>query len=582
MGEPLMGRTDPKDAMTVTVAEALVRTLTREGVDRAFGVASGYLSPFLDAMRRGGVGVVTNLHEGAAAFAAAGYTMASGKLGVVYTQSGPGVTNAITGVAAAYMDSIPQLLLATQAPLNLYGRDGHQEVTGATHGIDQLDMFRTASAVRYRPPTGDTVIRCARRSYAAARGKRSTAVLEVAADLWGQRILHEDLAPEEYRAASTPVVVAGIEEVARLLRAAKRPAILVGHRAIHRGSAAELLALCEAQDIPCATVDFAKGAIPEDHRLSLGILGSCGHDSAAEYLSRSDLLIALGTRMSTQTTFDFDRETFPSLVHIDEIAEEPGRNLKLKLGIISDLSATARALRLAAGEPVQRGSAERVREMRTRHRVYQLPEGRAATSTPAVLTALREVIPRSALITGDSGLTLQYLKHFFPIYAADGFFSLYSLAAMGSGLPLAIGVQLGRPDDVVVCVIGDGGALVHLSELAVAAHYNLPLVVVICNNNGYKQVGDRMERYQTAAYACSLPPVDFIAAARACGCDAYQATDAETAARAMRTALDRRRAAVIEIKVTGDNIFDITPSRITEWWDRMFAGTSQGAAWPYP
>jgi acetolactate synthase-1/2/3 large subunit len=565
---------------TVTTAEAFVQTLIREGVDTAFGVASGYLSPFLDAARRAELRVVTNLHECAAGFAAAGYTMASGKLGVVYTQSGPGVTNAVTSTAAAFMDSIPQLLLATQAPSMLYGRDAHQEVSGATYGIEQLDAFRTAAAVRYRPPNGDTMIRCARRAYAAALGRRSTAVLEVAADVWSHKVDHEDLAPAAYRTSSSPVDVSAIADVAKLLREAKRPAILVGHRVIHRGAAKDLLALCEEQDIPCATVDYAKGAIPEDHTLSLGVCGSCGHESVAKYFKDSDLIIALGTRMSTQTTFDFDISLFPNLVQIDEIPEEPGRNVPLRLGIVSDLPGAIRALRTASGGRTQRGSADRVRTLRKEHDVYA-PKGRAPTSTPAVLSALREAVPRNTLVTGDVGLTLQYLKHFFPIYAPDGFYALYSMAPMGSGLPLAIGVQTARPDDVVLSVIGDGGTLVHLSELAVAAHYKLPLIVVVCNNQGYKQVSDRMERYQTESYGCTLPPVDFQAVARACGCDGYRADDSESAARAMRVAVEKRKTALIEVCVQGDNIFDITPERIRLWWDRMFASTTS-QAWPFP
>ena len=567
------------EPITVSAAEAFVRCLIREGVDTTFGIASGYLSPFLDAMRRAGIRVVTNLHEGAAAFAAAGYSMASGKLGVVFAQSGPGVTNAVTGVAAAYMDSVPLLLVATQAPSDLYGRDAHQEATGATLSIDQLDMFRSASVVRYRPPTAETMIHCARRAFAAICGHRSTAVLEVAADLWGVRILHDDLAPAQYRSASTPVDAAGIAEVAKLLRAAKSPALLVGHRAVHRGTSAELVALCEEQDVPVATVDFAKGAIPEDHPLSLGVLGSCGHEAAEAYMRAADLVIALGTRMSSQTTYDFDQGMFPNLVHIDEIAEEPGRNLRLQLGVESNLSATSKALRAASGATFDRGSATRVSELRRKHHVYTNVEGRAPTTTPVVLQAIREVLPRDTLVTGDSGLTLQYLKKFFPVYAADGFYSLYSMAPMGSGLPLAVGVQLARPDDVVVCVIGDGGVLVHLSELAVAAHYNLPLIVVVFNNNGYKQVSDRMERYQSASYGCELPQVDFVAVARACGCDAYRADDAATAVEAVRSALGRKKASLIEVRVQGDNLFDITPERIQKWWARMFEDTSTD--WPY-
>jgi thiamine pyrophosphate-dependent acetolactate synthase large subunit-like protein len=151
---------------------------------------------------------------------------------------------------------------------------------------------------------------------------------------------------------------------------------------------------------------------------------------------------------------------------------------------------------------------------------------------------------------------------------------------MGSGLPLAIGVQLARPEQPTLCVIGDGGTLVHLSELAVAARYNLPLIVVIANNGSYKQVGDRMERYNSESYACDLPPVDFVAAARACGCDGYLATDDESAAKAVKTALDRRKAAVIDVRVQGDNIFDITPARIKKWWDTVLTSTAP-AQWPF-
>jgi acetolactate synthase-1/2/3 large subunit len=425
------------------------------------------------------------------------------------------------------------------------------------------------------------MVRIARRALAAIHSRRSTAVLEVSMDLWTQRVDHEDLAPEQYRSLSQPVDVAGIERLAAMLRDAKTPVLLVGHRAVHRGSSADLLALCEQQDIPCATVDYAKGAIPEDHPLSLGIMGSCGHESASAYLQKADLIIALGTRMSSQTTFDYDESLFPQLVHIDECPEEPGRNFKLRLGIVSDLPSAVRALAAASGPPVQRGSALRVQELRNQYKTYQV-KGRAPTSTPAVLSAIREVLPRSTLVVGDCGLTLQYVKQFFPVYSPDGFYALYSLAAMGGGLPLAIGVQLARPDDVVLCMMGDGGTLVHLTELAVAAHYNLPLIVVICNNHSYKQVGDRMDRYLTTSFGCTLPDVDFAAAARACGCDGYKANDAAEAAKAVQTALERRKTSVIEVQVKGDNLFDVTPARITRWWDRIFPKPGIDPVWPFP
>jgi acetolactate synthase-1/2/3 large subunit len=565
----------------VTVAEALVRCLTNESVDTAFGVAGGYLQVFLDALRRGGITAVTNLHECAAAFSAAGYAMASGKLGVVYAQSGPGVTNTLTGISAAFMDSVPLLLLASQVPTGVYARDGHQEATGATLGIDQLDAFRTATSVRYRPPGADSVIRCVRRAMASAFGRRSTAAIDLAANLLSARIPFDDLRPASYRSSSAPIDRNGIDRLSELLRRAERPALLVGHRAAHRGLSADLIALCEEQDIPCATVDFAKGAIPEDHPLCLGALGSCGHDSAAAYFERSDLVIAIGVRMTFQTTYVYDAKLFPNLVQIDEHPEELGRNFALELGIVGDIPESVRALRAALGGRIERGSADIVSQLRQQFRVYEAePAGRVATGTPRALAAMREVLPRDTLVVGDSGLTLQYLKHFFPVYAPDGFYNLYSLAPMGSGVPLAIGVQLARPDQVVLCVTGDGGALVHLSELSVAAQHKLPIIFAVVNNGGYKQVGDRMERYHEESYACRLPAVDFAAVARACGCDAYRVHDADAARGAVRSALERRGPAVIELMVEGDNLYDITPDRVREWGDRLY-DRKVDTRWPF-
>jgi acetolactate synthase I/II/III large subunit len=572
------------DRRPVSISDALVQALLREGVDTAFGVASGYLSGFLDSMRRGGIRAITSLHEGAAACAAAGYAMASGKLAVVYGQAGPGVTNTLTGVAGAYMDSIPMLLLAAQSPTYLYARDAHQEATGATHGIDQFDIFRTTTAARFRPPTPETVMTSARRAIAIAQSRRLPTLLEVAADLFTGRAIHDDLAPAQYRPSMAAVDAAGVEELASLLRDAKRPVLLVGHRAIHRSMSADIVELCEQQDLPCATVDFAKGSIPEDHPLAVGILGSCGHLSASDLFAEADLVIALGVRFSTQTTFSYDHSLFHNLVQIDDHPDDIGRNFPVRLGIAGDLPATVKALVAALrGTKRDRGSAARVLGLREHSNVYTSPlTGRAATTTPMALTALRQVLPRNTFVTGDSGLTLQYVKHFFPVYSEDGFHSLYSLAPMGSGLPLAIGVQLARPDAVVLCPIGDGGALVHLSELAVAAHYNLPIITVIFNNRGYKQVSDRMERYQGSSYACDLPAVDFVAAARAYGCDAYRAeTDIELAGCA-RTALEKRRPTVIEMIARGDNLFDVTPLRIRASWDRIFESPDQGEPWPFP
>ena len=554
----------------------------------AFGIASGYLAGLLHAMRLAEMRVVINLHESAAGCAAAGYAMASGKLGVVYAHSGPGVTNALTGLASAYLDSVPLMLIAAQSPIAQYGRDAHQEATGATTCIDQLAALRPAAGAIFRPPDGKAAIRLLRRAIATSLGDRTSTVIEIATDVLTSRVPFEDLAPEQYRAHSAAVDLAGIEQLAAMLRAARAPVLLVGHEAIHRGLTADLLALCEEQDLPCATVDYAKGAIAEDHPLSLGVLGSCGHQSVTAYFQQSDLIISLGARLGTVTSFNFNESLFQHLVQIDENVGEIGRNFRVKLGIVSDVVAAVRALRVALGaHRGKRNSVDTVRRLRDEFAVYvPWPANRPKTSTAWALSALREVLPRETLVVGDSGLTLQYLKHFFPVYSPDGFYCLYGLAAMGAGMPLAVGIQVARPDAVVMCVIGDGGALVHLSELAVAAQNNLPIIFVVVNNGSYKQVSDRMERYQSGSYGCKLPTVDFAAVATGCGVDGYHANDPDSVSRATRTALTRRRPALIEIAVDGDNLFDITSKQILAFLDKAYSRADQTEkapdVWPFP
>ena len=179
---------------------------------------------------------------------------------------------------------------------------------------------------------------------------------------------------------------------------------------------------------------------------------------------------------------------------------------------------------------------------------------------------LRRHLPREALVCGDSGLNLQYLKRFFPILAPDSFFCMYGFAAMGSGLPIAIGVQAARPKDMVVSVIGDGGFLVHASELQVIAEQNLPIVVVVLNNAGYQQVAMYMERFADAqAYGCAIQEIDAAKIAEAFGCDGYRARTAAEFSFAVNAAIEKRRPAVIDVKIAGDSLDDLALPGIKEF-----------------
>ena len=555
--------------MQLSLVDAVVQTLQAEGTDTVFGICGGYFFHLLQGLERAKIRNVPSRHEGAAAFSAAAYAQASGRIGVVFGQ-GPGATNMLTGIASAYADSTPLLVFASQAPQDSYGADAHQEATGSNHGIDQLPMFSATTHIAFRPPTATSALRCLRRSLAVASAERGPVMLEIAANLFKQSIEWEPLAPTQYRAEPRRIDVEGIAEAARLIANADNPVVVIGNRATHRGLAADLAELCELGRLPIISTDFAKGIIPEDHPLSLGVVGLSGQRGPLAFLESSDLVITIGARLDSKTTLNYRRELFENLIQIDEIAADIGRNFPLRLGVLGDLPATIRALRdQLRTAKITRRAEGRVAESRAQHLTYCEPiatEVRTdGLTNPRALHVLREHLPRETLVCGDSGLNLQYLKRFFPMYAADGLFCLYGFAAMGSGIPIGIGVQAARPNDVVVVVIGDGGFLVHAGELQVLAEQKLPVVCVVLNNAGYQQVAMYMERFVGSSYACAIEEIDAAKIAEAFGCDGYRARTANELAVAIDAAVAKRRPAVIDVKVVGETLDDLRLPGIEEF-----------------
>ncbi|MDB4955295.1 MAG: acetolactate synthase [Myxococcales bacterium] len=559
----------PYCATVTTLVDAVVETLKAEGTDTVFGICGGYFFWLLQAFERAGIRNLPSRHEGAAAFSAAAYAQASGRIGVVLGQ-GPGATNTLTGVASAYCDSTPLLVFASQAPQESYAADAHQEATGSNHGVDQLPLFKAVTRATLRPPTPTSALRSLRRALAVANAERGPVMLEIAANLFKQEIVWESLEPAQYRADPRRVDVAGIEEAARLIARAENPVLVIGNRATHRGLSADIQELCELGRLPLVTTDFAKGIIAEDHPLSVGIVGLSGHPGTLAYLESADLVISIGARLDSKTTLNYRSSLFKNLIQIDEIASDIGRNFPLELGILGDIPASIRALRDALRTAqIRRPASERVEKIRRQHRTYNEPiateDHGDGLRAPRALHVLRQHLPREALICGDSGLNLQYLKRFFPVLSPDSFFCFYGFAAMGSGLPIAIGVQAARPKDVVVLVIGDGGFLVHAGELQVMAEYGLPIVCVVLNNAGYGQVAKYMDRYIGSTYGCPIKEIDAAKIAEAFGCDGYRARSSSELAAAVEAAVSKRRPAVIDVKIVGENLDDLQLPGVAEF-----------------
>ena len=559
------------------LADAIVQTLAREQTDTVFGICGGYLFHLLRAFDHAGLRTIPSRHEGAAAFMAAGYSQASGKIGVVFGQ-GPGATNTMTGVACAYYDSTPLLVIASQAPQDHYSADAHQEATGSNFGIDQLAAFRAMTRAAFRCPSAASSIRTLQRALAIAYGDRGPTMIEFPANMLGEEIDHEPLDPHTYRSVPRRVDTAGVAELVELVAAAKRPVLLIGNRATHRGIAGDLKALCEENTLPFAVMDFAKGVIPEDHPLYLGVMGWCGHEAAHVGLASADLVITIGARLDSKSTVNYERSMFKNLVQIDDQASEIGRNLPVRLGVIGDIPATVRALREALrARHVDRPAPTWIAENHRKHHTYAEPLATDPTrfGSATAMHALRASLPRTALLVGDSGLNLHYFKRFFPVHAADGFFCFYGWAAMGSGLPVAMGVQIARPDEVVVCVIGDGGLLVYAGELQVMAEYNLPVVVICLNNAGYQQVGVYMDKLIGSSYGCAIKEIDAARIAESFGCDGYTARSTSELGAAVAKAVERRRPSIIDVKVSGDQLDDVMLPSVEKFVTKVYARKSE-------
>ena len=325
--------------MKITTAGLLLKYLETEGVEYIFGVPGTALVPLYDAVnKQDAIKPILTKHEEGAAFMADGYARVSGKIGVCYATSGPGATNLATGVANAYMDNIPLLVITGQVPTSIYGKGTFQDST--KEGVDSVDMFdpitkfSTMIMSRFKMPE---LLREALRI--AFSGKKGPVHLSYPKDIMGEEIEDTLLPPNAYRIKPEYFDRKLVIDAAAKLVRAKKPAMLVGSGAIESGATSEVLELAEMLNIPVATTPKAKGAFPESHELSLGVLGLSGSPAAEEYLMGDvDVLLVVGASLNQLTTFSWDPRIMPSdcLIHINIDPAEIGKNYPAGIGLVGD------------------------------------------------------------------------------------------------------------------------------------------------------------------------------------------------------------------------------------------------------
>ncbi|HEY5924503.1 MAG TPA: thiamine pyrophosphate-binding protein [Kofleriaceae bacterium] len=505
---------EPAMAQATRGADLLVSMLSDAGVDVVFGLPGGAISPVHDALLDNEIRVITTKHEAGAMFAAAGYAQTTGKLGVVAVTSGPGALNAMTGLASAWCDSLPLLLLVGDVPRGAQGRGVLQD--SSSHGLQIVEMARHISKMAAEIASPSALPHMLRRAIATAlSGRKGPVVLTLPIDIMSANVT----APRTGDSVTMGNVVAGetLDEIAELLLCAERPLILAGSGVRGYGAPARLREVAERFSCPVVTTPKAKGVFSETHPLSLGVLGLGGHRSARGYLdSGVDVVLAIGTSLGDVSTDGFAPalQASRALIHVDIDARQLGKSYSPTHAVVASASELLGGLadRRQDFKPVKRPLPKGVER-------YAIPSSTKPDriAPQDAIHELQRMLPADTIYTVDSGEHFLYAIQYLETTQPDAFIVMTGLGSMGQSIGAAIGAQLAHPDRSVAAICGDGCFAMNAFEIATAVQEQLPIRVFVFNDerlgmveNGHQNVYGRRPRYSTG-------PLDICSIARGLG-----------------------------------------------------------------
>ncbi|MFJ6504822.1 thiamine pyrophosphate-binding protein [Streptomyces sp. NPDC091879] len=560
---------------TVTAAEALVTQLESYGVEYVFGTCGHTNIALLDALGPSPIHFVIARHEQAAAHAADGYARASGKPGVLLTHVGPGMMNAVTGVATAAMDSVPLIVISGDIPSYYYGRHPHQEVN--LHAdADQTAIYRPFCKRAWPVQrTADLPRTLERAFWTATSGRPGAVLVNVPMDLFSRQV--EPYTPGTHAipdSALPGLTEETAERIAQALVNAERPLIYFGGGLRTPEAKQALLALADHLDIPLAHSLMGKGAIPDRHPLLLGMPGFWGLDSTHAHTKDADVVLALATRFAETDASSWEAAytwNFPpsKLIQIDIDPAEIGRNYPVEIGAVADVGHSVRAID-AAVRALQPAPTHRpgLREAiaTSRAELFQnADENGASDNFPLrpqrILADLRASLPADTILVTDVGWNKNGVAQSYDLPPQGRFITPGGASTMGFGPAAAVGVQMAQPQRTVVALIGDGGMSAQLPAVPMAVEQGLPVIFAVMNNRAHGTISDLQRSNYGRGYGCDFTgpdgqpySPDFAAYGRSCGADGYEVATAEDLAKVISTAVERRRPAVIDIPMVNEPV----------------------------
>lgn len=517
-----------------------MRTLEAQGVDTIFGIPGVHNLAIYDALLDAGIRHIVARHEQGAAFMADGYARASGRIGVCLCTSGPALLNATTSLGTAYCDSSPLLCIASQIPAAAIGKE-----KGFIHECrDQLGCLRPVVSWCERADSVSAIPAVLGEAFARMRdGRPRPAAVEIPCDVLdgsGTACIPPAAMPRA-PAPAAPELDAAVQA----LRQSKRPVIWAGGGLISSGGSAALQQLAEDLGAPVFTTVLGKGAIPEDHPLAAG--SAAVHPAASKYLEGCDLMLAVGTRFTEEETLGFQMRLPDTLLHIDIDAAEIGRNYQPTSGIVGDARTTLQLLHERLADQQPRDGTQRSAEIaRMRDEILRDCRELAPAGVELVQT-LRTVLPRQTFIVSDLTLAAYWCRRLLDLYEPRSNIYPWGFCTLGFGVPAAIGAKIARPDKPVVVLSGDGGFMFNCQELAIAAQFEVPIVVLVFNNCGFGVMKPQQQVRYGRTLAVDLANPDFVQLAHAFGVEGRRVTALDQLGPVVREAVASGRTWVIDI-----------------------------------
>ena len=542
--------------MQLTGAEIVVECLKEQGVDTVFGYPGGTILNVYDAlyMHREEITHILTSHEQGAAHAADGYARATGKVGVCLATSGPGATNLVTGIATAYMDSVPVVAITCNVNLPLLGKDSFQEVDIA--GVT-MPITKHSYIVKDISKLADTI----RRAFSIAREKRPGPVLvDITKDVTAGVYEYEKQAPGECE-SGCKYTDEDIKRAVSLIQEAKKPFIYVGGGAVISGAYKEVRALAGLMDAPVCDTLMGKGVMDGHDERYTGMIGMHGTKTSNLGVSECDLLVALGARFSDRVVGN--AAMFASnakILQIDIDAAEINKNIRTDASVVGDLKEILTLINKELPQMEHKQWNAHIKELKEK---FPLNYDESGLSCPYIMEQIDKVTDGKAVIVTDVGQHQMWAAQYYKYSEPRTFLSSGGLGTMGYGLGAVIGAKMGRPERVCINIAGDGCLRMNMNELATAARYQIPIIEVVINNHVLGMVRQWQTLFYGKRYSQTVlnDGVDFCMVAKGLGCEAIRVTRKEEVAQAITRAIELKKPVLIECVIPEDDkVFPMVPA----------------------